>query len=105
MRRAFLAYFLLFLALSILEFFNSIPDSFVLFTISITFAYSIRRGEVYALAASIIAIAFAILSTLSIFSSLISYFVLHSNFSVKSQLGVFGFTTLPLLRFILKQKS
>ncbi len=99
MKASCVAYSALFLSTAILQFKNSPPDSFVLMTISLIFAISVFRGEVYALSASILAVVFAALSVLSALSSSILMLLSHKPIAIafKSQLGVVGFLTLPVL--------
>ncbi|GEM_PF-2834552 len=102
----FAFYSIFFLILSILELKYSIPDSFVLFTVSLTYAYSVRKEYIYSLAASILSIVFAILSTLSLISAVISNLMVGKldPSIVFSQLGVFGFVSFPVIYYILKKK-
>ncbi|RUM34045.1 MAG: hypothetical protein DSY33_03205 [Archaeoglobus sp.] len=98
-----------FFIVAITDLSNSIPDSFVLFTVSLCFFFAIKKGEIYAIAASIISLVFALLSLMSVLSSILllilSHQKLHSTELIKifkGQIGVIGFISAP---FLAKLKS
>ncbi len=92
-------YSTLFLALALL---GKPPDSFVLLTVSVIFAFAVKRGKVYALAASILGVTFAVLSAMSIAATAVSAIITHQQFLIclKSQPGVAGFVCVPLAKLI-----
>ncbi len=78
-------YATIFLALSALEFGRSVMNSFVLLVISATFLKGFFKGkDSYGFVASIMAIAFAFLSTLLFLEGTFCY-------------GLFGYVTVPAL--------
>lgn len=102
-------YFTAFMILSFLEVKSSVPDAFVLFTVSLCFALSLRRGKVYAVAASVLSIAFATVSLMAVVSSLtLSFFsartigISQITGALVKQLGVLGFVSAPFLIDLLK---
>ncbi len=102
-------YFTVFLILSLLEVKSSVPDAFVLFTVSLCFALSFRRGKVYAVAASILSIAFATVSLMAVISSIVLTLLSARTIDISQitgalikQLGVLGFVSAPFLIDLLK---
>ena len=102
-------YFTAFLILSLLEVKSSVPDAFVLFTVSLCFALTFRRGRVYAVAASVLSIVFAAVSLMAVISSIMLSLLSTRPLEIsqiagmfEKQLGVLGFISAPFLINILK---
>ncbi len=94
-----LIYFLLFSFFGVLEAFKSVPNAFVMFTVSAVFLKgTLKNRRSYHLGASIIGFVFGVISILSMLSS---YIVGDFTFSY----GFVGLFTLPYLLYLLHKKD